>query len=118
MASDSEASFLRVEVWGMFLEGLAFGIYLVTCGPCFRLFFTTPSHQKRCFKNDWPLVLIFLLFLVETTSSLAIHLYLNLQMVSATTQMQAVTQFRDSRPINRFKYTTILAQSIISAVFS
>ncbi|KAJ7742831.1 hypothetical protein B0H16DRAFT_1463913 [Mycena metata] len=137
MASHSEASFLRVEVWGMFLEGLAFGLYLVTCGPCFRLLFTTPSSQKSHSKNSWPLALMFLTFLAEATSSLAIHLYLNLQMVSARTQTEAVTEFRNSRPINMFKvvltrcfdvdadadanalpqYTTILVQSIIFSGF-
>ncbi|KAJ7784543.1 hypothetical protein B0H16DRAFT_1492921, partial [Mycena metata] len=75
---NSDASFLRVQVWGMFLQSLAFGVYL-------------------------------------TTSSLGIHLYLNLQMVAtAVTHMQAVSQFSDgSRPINIAKYTTILVQTVI-----
>ncbi|KAJ7175889.1 hypothetical protein C8R46DRAFT_1249874 [Mycena filopes] len=118
---NSDASFLRVQVWGMFLQSLAFGLYVVTCYPCLKIFLTTPPRQGRP-DSQWPMLVIFLVFLAKTASSLVIHLYLNLQMVAAeVTHMQAVLRFKDgSRPINIAKsaqYTTILVQAVICSGF-
>jgi len=118
MGSDSEASFLRVQVWGMFLQSLTFGVYLVTCGYCYRIFFTTTSRHRGISQINWPMLLIFAIFLAKTTSSVAIHLFLNLQSVTAANHAEAAQQFKDgSRPINISKYITILVQTVIASAF-
>ncbi|KAJ6481236.1 hypothetical protein C8R47DRAFT_1135101 [Mycena vitilis] len=116
MDSD-EASFLRVQVWGLFLESLTFGVYLVTCASCYRVFFTTTSRQRGLSKINWPMLAIFFVFLAKTTSSLAIHLYLNLQMVTVASQAEAAGKFMDGRPINMAKYITVPLQSVIASGF-
>ncbi|KAJ7314397.1 hypothetical protein DFH08DRAFT_430380 [Mycena albidolilacea] len=113
-----EASFLRAQVWGMFLESLTFGVYLVTCGSCYRVFFSTTSRYRGLSERNWPMLLIFLIFFAKTTSSVGIHLYLNLQNVTETDLGQAVHQFSDaSRPVNVSKYITILVQTVIASGF-
>ncbi|KAJ7250459.1 hypothetical protein B0H12DRAFT_1120496 [Mycena haematopus] len=118
MDSDSEASFLRVQEWGMFLESVAFGVYLVTCGLCYRVLFTTTSRHRGVAEMNWPILVIFAIFLTKTTSSVGIHLALNLQSATTGSRGLAVDQFRDgSRPINISKYITILVQTVIASAF-
>ncbi|KAJ6582034.1 hypothetical protein B0H19DRAFT_522575 [Mycena capillaripes] len=114
MDSDSEASFLRTQVWGMFLQSLAFGFYLVTCGSCYRVFFTPTSRERV----NWPMLVVFVIFLAKTTSSVAIHLHLNLQTVTEGDRALAAHQIRDGpRPIIISKYITILVQTVIASGF-
>ncbi|KAJ7763658.1 hypothetical protein DFH07DRAFT_812685 [Mycena maculata] len=110
------ASFLRVQVWGMFLGATLFGCYLVSCGPCFRVFFTTRSRQLGFSELNWPMLIIFLIFFAKTTSSLGLHLYLSLQMITASNPAQAATDLMNgSNPINISKYTTVLIQAVIAS---
>ncbi|KAJ7117469.1 hypothetical protein C8R44DRAFT_879032 [Mycena epipterygia] len=104
---DSEA-FLRVQVVGMFLHSLAFGIYLVTCGYCFRPFFTTRSRHGI---SETLLLAVFLMFFAKITASVVLHLDLSLRAIGSK---NAALQFTDgSDPINMFKSTTVLIQTAI-----
>lgn len=81
------------------MESVGFGIYMITSVSCFRLFFTQ-SRQRGSARVDWPMLIIFLIFFAKTTSSVALHLYLNLRMVTRDSH-DAAAQFRDgSNPIN------------------
>lgn len=101
MDSEASGSFLRVQVVGMFLHSLAFGIYLVTCGYCFRAFFTTRSRQGI---SETLLLAVFLMFFAKITASVILHLDLSLRTIGTHSSMMAAMQFMDgSDPINIFK---------------
>ncbi|KAJ7464482.1 hypothetical protein FB451DRAFT_1561762 [Mycena latifolia] len=111
---DSNAlDFLRAQVWGLFLSGAGFGVYTITCGPCFQALFAARSRRRGL--SDWLMLAVFLIFLAKTTSSAAIHLYLNLDMLEEPLD-DAASEFMDgTSPINRAKSATILIQTIISS---
>ncbi|KAF7370222.1 hypothetical protein MSAN_00653000 [Mycena sanguinolenta] len=118
MDSDPEPSFLRVQVWGLFLESIGFGVYLVTCGFCYRALFPTASRHRGLSEMNWSTIVIFLIFLAKTTSSLGIHLFLNLESATTANRVVAANQFRDgSRPINMSKYNTSILQTVIASAF-
>ncbi|KAJ6480866.1 hypothetical protein C8R45DRAFT_1003947 [Mycena sanguinolenta] len=118
MDSDPGASFLRVQVWGLFLESVCFGVYLVTCGFCYRVLFSTTARHRGMTGMNWPTLIIFLIFLAKTTSSLGIHLFLNVESATTASRWDAAKQFRDgSRPINMSKYTTSVLQTVIASAF-
>jgi len=110
----SETSYLRAQVWGAFLQAVAFGIYAITCGSCFGAFFTTRSRQRGLSELNWPMLVVFLIFLAKTTSSIIIRLYLNLEMVGTETQESAAMVFRNGT-IQTAKSPTIMVQTMVSS---
>ncbi|KAJ7509693.1 hypothetical protein B0H11DRAFT_1960698 [Mycena galericulata] len=118
MDPDTASSFLRVQVWGLFLQSAAFGIYMITAGYCFRLFFAARTCQRGVGSAvlNWPMLVIFLIFFAKTTSSVAIHLYFSLQIATVDSHSVVAAQIMDgSNPVNISKYTTILIQATISS---
>ncbi|KAJ7097276.1 hypothetical protein B0H15DRAFT_797951 [Mycena belliarum] len=111
----SETSFLRAQVWGMFLEAAGFGIYAVTCSPCFRAFFGTGGSSQRGSSGlNCPMLTVFFVFLAKTVSSAVLQLRLNLEVVGSENLTQAAIKLMDgSRPIHIAKVTTVLIQSLI-----
>ncbi|KAF7312849.1 hypothetical protein MKEN_00969000 [Mycena kentingensis (nom. inval.)] len=109
-------SFLQVQVWGFFLETIAFGAYLVTCCSCVAVFCRSAA-QRPFFRTHWPLVLVFLLLLAKATSSTILHFVQYLRMVLASTEQAAELSSTGSSSINRSKYTTILIEAVIGTGF-
>ncbi|KAJ7066186.1 hypothetical protein C8F01DRAFT_695780 [Mycena amicta] len=116
----SGTSYLRIQTWGMFLETLLFGFYLVTFCACFRVFFLARSQRRpgALCEMNWPMLILFVLFLAKTTSSVVLHLHLNLCIASAVDPMDAVRQLRSSaNPLNISKYTTSLIEVVLGSGF-
>ncbi|KAJ7289222.1 hypothetical protein C8J57DRAFT_1493669 [Mycena rebaudengoi] len=104
---------LAAQVWGMFLESVGYGIYLITCAVCVRQNFTTFSRHRRSLV-DWSMLIIFFIFLAKTTSSVAIRLHLNLRMAATADHAETVAMFMDlSSPINLAKCSSTMIQIII-----
>ncbi|KAF7310061.1 hypothetical protein MIND_00379100 [Mycena indigotica] len=105
--SDSDTAFLRIQTWGLSLASAAFGLYLVSCPPCFRVLFLS-REDKRCgtlCKIKWPVLVLFVLFLAKTTSSVALHLVQNLEVAA------------DPLSISRYTYTTNLIEIVLGSGF-
>ncbi|KAK7024935.1 hypothetical protein R3P38DRAFT_2951847 [Favolaschia claudopus] len=118
MDSSNEDAFLRIQVWGMFLGSLTFGVYLVTCGACYSALFFPAARHRGTNEINWPLLFLFFVFFAKATSSVGVHLYLNLQTVTTADLDAAARLFRDgSRPINTWKYITHLLESVIASAF-
>ncbi|KAJ7052203.1 hypothetical protein C8F01DRAFT_1376098 [Mycena amicta] len=124
MALDAldETSFLQVQVWGLFLEAIAFGVYLTTCCSCYRVFWrgAAAGRDKRrpALLIKWLLLLVFLVLLAKASSSAVLHLVLNLRMVTAASHHDAAVQLSTGGSgINRSKYTTILIEAVIGSGF-
>jgi len=108
--------FLRVQVWALFLQAATYGVYSITCVYCFRAFFATRSGKRRWSGLNWPMFIIFFLFLMKASSSAAIHIYLNLELATLDSREDAAMEFMDrSDPINISRATTILVQTAISS---
>ncbi|KAF7357028.1 hypothetical protein MVEN_01039400 [Mycena venus] len=112
-----EDSFLRAQVWGLFLQSLTFGVYLVTCGFCYPVFFQTTSRARGFSEINWPMLTIFFIFLAKTTSSVAVHVHLNLQSIVIQDHSAAISQFKDGSSINESKYITVLVQTVMASAF-
>ncbi|KAJ7210457.1 hypothetical protein GGX14DRAFT_450795 [Mycena pura] len=114
----SDIVFLQVQVWGMFFETLAFGIYLVTCCFCCRVLSMSRSQQKAFSVINWPLFVIFFIFLAKTTSSVVLHVALILRATPAGSQHEVVDDFQaGTNPINLSKYITIAIETVIGSGF-
>ncbi|KAF7308228.1 hypothetical protein HMN09_00670700 [Mycena chlorophos] len=104
----SADTFLSVQTWGMFLESLFFGFYLITCVSVFR----APARL-----GWWKLVLFFL-FLAKTSSSIALHLDLNLYLATINQPVDTLTELRSTaNPLNIGKYTTGLIEVVLGSGF-
>ncbi|KAJ6592322.1 hypothetical protein DFH09DRAFT_1137088 [Mycena vulgaris] len=113
---DKASFFLWVQVWGMFLQAAAFGIYTITCLSCFRAFFTARSHQRGLSKVNWPMLIVFIVFMAQAAASVSLHLYLNLEMSTADPDERASAEFLDgSSSINIGKSSALLVQTMISS---
>ncbi|KAJ6620665.1 hypothetical protein B0H10DRAFT_2021349 [Mycena sp. CBHHK59/15] len=112
------SSFVTAQVWGMFLQSVSYGMYLITCGFCFRVFLAPRPRQRRQSEPKWPMLTVFLLFLAQNTSSVIIHLHLTLHiMVTSSGLDEAAAAFSDvsSSAINMTKLTTTLIQTVIGS---
>nr|GAT53572.1 predicted protein [Mycena chlorophos] len=103
----SADTFLSVQTWGMFLESLFFGFYLITCVSVFR----AP-------RLGWWKLVLFFLFLAKTSSSIALHLDLNLYLATINQPVDTMTELRSTaNPLNIGKYTTGLIEVVLGSGF-
>jgi hypothetical protein len=66
------------QSYGLFLESVLYGIYLVTCGFCLQKLLTSQHGLKQLRELNWPmLVVVFLLFGIATVDAV-LQFYRNL----------------------------------------
>jgi hypothetical protein len=87
--------FLRVQVWAMFLQAATFGVYSITCAYCFLSFFGKRSRHRGLTELNWPMLIIFLIFLLKAGSHAAISIYLNFEMATSDSREDAAMEFMD-----------------------
>ncbi|CAK5267315.1 unnamed protein product [Mycena citricolor] len=112
-------TFVKIQVWGSFLETFAFGVYVVTCGFCYPVLLTTYTRSRTGLSAvNWPLLILFLVFLAKTTSSMGIHIFMDLQAASQVEVLKTVAGFLDGgNPVNVAQDTSLLVQAVVFSGF-
>jgi len=108
--------FLRVQVWAMFLQAATFGVYSITCAYCLRSFFAKRSRHRGLTELNWPMLIIFLIFLLKAASHASISIYLNFEMATSDTREDAAMEFMDRTDlVNIAREVTLLIQIVIAS---
>jgi hypothetical protein len=96
--------------YGLFLESIFYGIYLVTCGACLKTLLFSGDRLKPVRELKWAmLVVVFILFAVATVDAV-LQFYQNLHTFQiASGPGAAADDFSDiSDPINVVKVSVLL----------
>ncbi|KAJ7886671.1 hypothetical protein B0H13DRAFT_2044062 [Mycena leptocephala] len=104
------------QSYGLFLESVLYGIYLVTCGFCLQKLLTSQHGLKQLRELNWPmLVVVFLLFGIATVDAV-LQFYRNLHTFQiANGPGDATEDFTNiSDPINVVKSATVCLQTTIA----
>ncbi|KAJ7625663.1 hypothetical protein FB45DRAFT_1060327 [Roridomyces roridus] len=107
---------IDAETYGLFLESVFYGIYLVTCGFCIPALFVHEDRLKRLRDLNWPMVLVgFFMFSIATVD-VVLQFYRNLHTFRiSNTQLEALEDFTAiGNPINFVKSATVNFQTTIA----
>ncbi|KAF7332999.1 hypothetical protein MVEN_02406200 [Mycena venus] len=106
------------QSYGLFLESLFYGIYLVTCGFCLQTLFTTQNRLRRLRELNWPMVVVVFLLFGIATVDVVLQFYRNLHTFEiANGPADATEDFTDiSDPINVVKSATVCVQTTIADI--
>ena len=73
-----EIPFPEVQIIGLFLQSIFYGIYLVSCPFCWLALLRTASRWRQYNEVNWILIVVSCMFFVIATLDLFLHLYQNI----------------------------------------
>ncbi|KAJ6629582.1 hypothetical protein B0H10DRAFT_1985979 [Mycena sp. CBHHK59/15] len=105
-----------VQSYGLFLESVFYGVYLVTCGFCAQALFTTQQRLRRCSELNWAMIIVMSTIFAIATVDVVLQFFRNLRtFATADGPGDATKDFTNiSDPINVVKTATVLFQTVIA----
>ncbi|TFK33573.1 hypothetical protein BDQ12DRAFT_614931 [Crucibulum laeve] len=94
--SSSSFPITAAQLWGLFMESVLYGMYLVTCGYCAQYLFLIDGRWKRLREYNWAMVIVAILLLILATLDVTMGFYYNMwAFVSYTSAGGAMEAFSD-----------------------
>ncbi|TFK33591.1 hypothetical protein BDQ12DRAFT_670121 [Crucibulum laeve] len=76
--SSSSFPITAAQLWGLFMESVLYGMYLVTCGYCAQYLFLIDGRWKRLREYNWAMVIVAILLLILATLDVTMGFYYNM----------------------------------------
>ncbi|TFK38521.1 hypothetical protein BDQ12DRAFT_582127, partial [Crucibulum laeve] len=106
----------EAQLWGLFLESIAYGIYLVTVAYCAQALLRSSAGWKRLDEINWSMVIVAILLFCLASLDLMFGFYNNLKAFITFGNIKdgALNEFTDiSSWVNVMKSVTLVVQTMI-----